>query len=216
MPIRSGRVGARHFLLSGLQEPAGFGAYTYLLLQGAPTDAERLRHLQVLATMLRELPALADALRHVEPAGINLVMLPLRHMPQLPVRPEAASDDVVLNAAAGLLSAYDHARAQALLARLQVRPARSGPVLVTLLAPSPEAAAGAPLLVEDMSAAAPVLAGAWMRFALRSSSESRTWSAGALERIALNARNLIAQVARSVPDIDAQSRDWVSVARLSR
>ena len=130
--------------------------------------------------------------------------------------PEAALYNALLIAAADLLSAYDHARAQALLARLQVRPARSGPVLVTLLAPASEAAVGTGLLVEDMSSAAPVVAGAWMRFALRSSSESRSWFAGALERAALNVRNLIAQVARSVPDIDAQARDWVTVAQLMR
>jgi hypothetical protein len=165
---------------------------------------------------LRELPALADALLYVAPAGINLVMLPLRNLPQLPVRPEAASDDTLLGAAANLLLAYDHARAQGLLARLQVRPARSGPVLLTLLAPAAEATAGEPVLLEDMSAVAPVVAGAWMRFALRSSSETRTWSVGAMERTALNVRNLIAQVARSVPDIKSRSSEWVTVARLER
>jgi hypothetical protein len=94
-----------------------------------------------------------------------------------------------------------------------------GPILLTLLtllAPAAEATAGELVLMEDMSAVAPVVAGAWMRFVLRSSSETRNWSAGAMERTALNVRNLIAQVARSVPDINSRSREWVTVARLER
>jgi len=213
---RSALVGGRSFLRAGRDEPPGFGAYGYLLLLAPPRDDELARHLSVLAAWLRQYPTVEEFLQNkLQPSEISLVKLPVRYEPQLPPRPQAAGDAVLRDAATKLLEAYDHARAQAIAARLSLRIAGSGPVLVTLSRPASERVAAA-ALVENMSGVSPGIADAWMRAAMRAALEPRTWSADALVRLALRMRNVVAQLAATLPDPRLRSEERVQLAQLAQ
>jgi len=207
-------LAARGFLLAGKDEPPGFGAYGYLLLLAPPRDSERARHVSVLAAWLRQYSTVDEFLQNkVKPSEISLVQLPVRYEPALqPLR--AASDETLLAAAAKLLEAYDHARAQALAARLSLHIAGSGPVLVTLARPAGGGVA-ADALVENMSGVAPVLADAWLRAAMNEALEPRTWSADTLVRLALRMRNVVAQLAETVPEPQLRPDERVQLAQLA-
>jgi len=207
-------LAARGFLLAGKDEPPGFGGYGYLLLLSPPRDSERARHVSILAAWLRQYSTVDEFLQNkVKPSEISLVQLPVRYEPALqPLR--AASDEALLAAAAKLLEAYDHARAQALAARLSLRIAGSGPVLVTLARPAGGGVA-ADALVENMSGVAPVLADAWLRAAMNEALEPRTWSADTLVRLALRMRNVVAQLAETVPEPQLRPDERVQLAQLA-
>jgi len=207
-------LAARGFLLAGKDEPPGFGAYGYLLLLAPPRDSERARHVSVLAAWLRQYSTVDEFLQNkVKPSEISLVQLPVRYEPALqPLR--AASDETLLAAAAKLLEAYDHARAQALAARLSLHIAGSGPVLVTLARPAGGGVA-ADALVENMSGVAPVLAAMNLRAAMNEALEPRTWSADTLVRLALRMRNVVAQLAETVPEPQLRPDERVQLAQLA-
>ena len=208
-------LGARAYLLAGHDDPPGFGAYGYLLLLAPPRDNELARHLSVLAAWLRQYPTVQEFLRDkVRPLEISLVQLPVRYEPPLPPLTQTASDDLLLSAAKQLLAAYDHARAQAVAARLSLRIAGSGPVLVTLSRPASEGVATS-ALVENMSGVAPGLADAWLRAAMRAAVEPRTWSADTLAMLALRMRNVVAQLAATLPGPPLQADGRVQVAQLA-
>jgi hypothetical protein len=215
-PARSALVGARGFLLAGRDEPTGFGAYGYLLLLEPPRDDERARHLSVLAAWLREYPTVDDFLQNrVQPREISLIQLPVRYEPQLPLRPQSESDAALLAAAKKLLEAYDYARAQAVAARLSLRIAGSGPALVTLVRPAGEGIS-AVALVEDMSGVAPGVAEAWLREAMHVALQPRTWStADALVRLALRMRNVVAQLAATLPDPRLRADERVQLVQMA-
>lgn len=207
-------LAARGFLLAGKDEPPGFGAYGYLLLLSPPRDSERARHVSILAAWLRQYSTVDEFLQNkVKPSEISLVQLPVRYEPALQPLP-AASDEALLAAAAKLLEAYDHARAQALAARLSLHIAGSGPVLVTLARPA-GAGVAADALVENMSGVAPVLADAWLRTAMNEALEPRTWSADTLVRLALRMRNVVAQLAETVPEPQLRPDERVQLAQLA-
>nr|HET7859611.1 hypothetical protein [Caldimonas sp.] len=207
-------LAARGYLIAGKDEPAGFGAYGYLLLLAPPRDSERARHLSVLAAWLRQYSTVEEFLQNkVKPSEISLVQLPVRYDPALrPVR--AASDEASLAAAEKLLEAYDYARAQAVAARLSLQIAGTGPILVTLTRPAGGGAA-AVAVVENMSGVAPALADAWLRAAMNEALEPRTWSTGSLVRLALRMRNVVAQLAEALPEPQLRPDERVQLAQLA-
>ena len=208
-------LGARSLLLSGRDEPPGFGAYGYLLLLAPPRDDERARHLSVLAAFLRQYPSVEAFLKNkVQFREISLVQLPVRYEPQLPPRLQAASDAALLAAAEKLLEAYDHARAQTVATRLSLHIRGSGPVLVTLARPAGEGFA-ATALVENMSGVAPDVAEAWLRAAMHAALEPRSWSADAFVRLALRMRNVVAHLSTTFSDPRLRADDRVQLAQLA-
>ena len=204
----------RDWLLAGSDEPAGYGGYGYLLLRSAPRDAERERPLRVMIAYLRQLPAVGELGRYARRDEIRINLLPLRELPAAVAQALRGnpSDADLRRAAELLLDAYDHARAQAILARLGVQRAGDGPFLITLTQPASAAGAGK-MLIEDMSAVEPAVAEAWMRQATRLGQEPQAWSGSTLRRIELLMRNSIAQIASALPDSGFKTRQWVVVAR---
>jgi len=214
-PQSSTLLGARGFLIAGHDEAPGFGAYGYLLLLAPPRDDERARHLTVLAAWLRQFPTVDEFLSNrVQPREISLVQLPVRYEPQLSVRPQAASDAVLLGAAQQLLEAYDHARAQTLATRLSLHIAGSGPVLVTVASPA-RAGSAVPAVVENMSGVSPEVAEAWLRAAMLDALEPRRWSAGSLVRLALRMRNVVAHLATTLSQPGLRADERVQLAQLA-
>jgi hypothetical protein len=205
---------ARRLWISGSDEPPGYGAYAYLLLASPPLESERERHLAVLVAFLRQFSDAAELERYVEKGKLNLMMLPLRYAPRLPLNLRTASDAQLRSAAQALLAAYDYARAEVLLARLVKAPHGSGPYVLTRTLPM--AAAGASLsMFEDMNAVDASLAEAWMRWSMRLATAPRAWNGDTLAVLALQLRNVIAHAARAVPyppDLAEALPRWVTLA----
>ncbi|MBI3157122.1 MAG: hypothetical protein HYZ20_17215 [Burkholderiales bacterium] len=204
-----GAARARHFLTRDREEPRGYAALAYLLLPAPPAPPERERILRLLAAWLRQLPPTAEMEQYVERDQLTLFLLPLRDVPAL--KADAAADPRAERAVAqSLLAAYDHARAQAMMARMGLEAAGPGPLLATRQV-VPGAETGAQM-VEDLSAVDPSLAEAWMRWSLSLVSQPRERSAEALQRVAMTLRNAIAHAARGLPDVGAASRDRIRVS----
>lgn len=150
---------------------------------------------------------------YVERDQLTLFLLPLREIPALKLDTVAADrhEQLAWRAAAqALLTQYDHTRAQALMAKLGLAGAGPGPLLVTRQAPGP-GDTGAQL-VEDFSSVDLVIVEPWLRWSLSLISQPRARSTEALQRVAMTLRNVIAHVARDLPDGGAGARDGVRVA----
>lgn len=207
-----GAVRARHFLVRDRDEPRGYAGLSYLLLLSPPVGAERERCLRVLAAWLRRLPPTAEMELYVERNELTLFLLPVRDVPPLKLDGPGSPDPQTYRAAAqALLASYDHARAQALLARMGVVVAGAGPWLVTRQAAPPGSPPPA-LLIEDFGAVDPSIVEAWMHWSLSLVSQPREGSAEALQRVAMTLRNVIAHVARGLPDGGAGARDAIRLA----
>lgn len=208
----AGTARARHYLARDREEPRGYAALSYLLLPSPPAAAERERSLRVIAAWLRQLPPTSEMEQYVERNELTLFLLPLRDVPPLKLDAPGGADPQAYRAAAQtLLENYDHARAQALLARMGLTSAGAGPLLVTRQAAPPGSPPPA-LLVEDFGAVDGSIVDAWMRWSLSLVSQPREGSAEALGRVALTLRNVIAHVARSLPDGGARAREAIRVA----
>jgi hypothetical protein len=216
-PIGGGSlVAVRGWLLSGEPEPTGFGAYSYLLFPTPPLDTQRELHLRLLMAYLRQLSDKAEIEPMLGRARLNLFQLPLKSVPKLPANPGATGDAGWRASAELLLQAYDHARAQVLMAGLRIAPGAGGPLLVTFVPAAKGTQEPDRRLIEDLSRAEPVVAEQWLTHSLELARRSEGWTGGRLQWFALQVRNLIAQVASAVPDIDARTQEWVRVSELKR
>ena len=209
----TGAARARHFLARDRDEPRGYAALSYLLLPSPPAAAaERERCVRVIAAWLRQLPPTAEMEQYVERNELTLFLLPLRDVPPLKLDGQGGADPQAYRAAAQtLLASYDHVRAQALLARMGLATAGSGPWLVTRQAAPPGSPPPAQL-VEDFGAVDPSISEAWMHWSLSLVSQPREGSGEALQRVAMTLRNVIAHVARSLPDGGAGAREAIRVS----
>lgn len=204
---------ARSTLVSGSDEPSGYGAYTYLLLASPPRQEERERHLAVLVAYLRQLNEHDELERYVPPERLNLWLLPLRYRPRLPPNLRAASDASLLSAAQDLLAAYDYARAQVVLARLGTTADASGPYLLMTMQPATLQAHTA-VVTQNMSNVDPRVAEEWVRWQTRLAASPRAWSNESLTQLALSLRNMLATAARALPDAGVKAQQWVSLSQI--
>lgn len=208
----TGTARARHFLIRDREEPRGYAALGFLLLPSPPAPAERERCVRVLSAWLRHLPPTAEMELYVERDQLTLYLLPLRDIPALKLDADPADPHALRAAALALLAAYDHSRAQALMAKMGISGAGPGPLLVTRTA-SPNGDLGAQL-VEDFGAIDPVIVEPWMRWSLSLVSQPRERSVEALQRVAMTLRNVIAHVARGLPGGGADARDRIRVVAM--
>jgi hypothetical protein len=206
---------ARHFLVREREAPGGYAALAYLLLPTPPAPAERERCLRMLAAWLRLLPPTAEMELYVERDQLTLFLLPLRELPVLKLDAGSAErhEPQAWRAAAQLLLAqYDHARAQALMAKMGLAGVGPGPLLVTRQTSSTDERSV--LLVEDFASVDPAIVEPWLRWSLSLISQPRERSTEALQRVAMTLRNVIAHAARDLPDGGAAAREGVRVATL--
>lgn len=212
-PSAHGLVGAREFLTRDATAPGGHAAQAFLLLPAPPAPSERERCIRVLSAWLRQLQPAAEMEQLVERDRITLFLLPLRQMPPAGVLERLENPSDLRRAAEGLLAVYDHARAQALLAQLGVTRPGPGPLLVTRHSP-PQ---GDPQvqLVEDFTRVDPAIAEAWMNWSVSLVSQPREPSAEALRRVAMTLRNVIAHIARSLPDGGAGATAAIQLAAVT-
>lgn len=195
--LRSDRITARSLLLPHQREPEGYGLIGWLLLPALPRDeAERQRHRGAIDAWLRELVPAESLLAHYERASqIALTLLPLHTAVQLPEPGDSAERrrDVVEK----LLSAYDHARAQSVLAEFGLTGQGRGPHLAARELLLPGADAGRLLL--DMSGVSNAVMTDWLMHFRWLAAQQRSWGALAVRRFGLNLHNVLAASATATP-----------------
>jgi hypothetical protein len=185
-------LSGRAFLLRDAGEPGGYGLHSFLLFYALPRDAiERTRYLKALEAYLLILQPLAELERHRLPRQLNVTLSPVKQAIEL-------SDDFfdagqVARSAERILMEYDFARAQVLLDDFGKEVIAGGPYLISRIPGAPDAAT--PRLFLDMSHVAPGLVGDWIRTFCWLAAQERSWSEVALQKLALNIRNVIAVAA---------------------
>ena len=204
---RGGPPFGRAFLLPQTAEPAGYGLLSYLLLPApAQDDDERQRQLKAIEAVLRAMPPIEELRQYLRPGQLNLTLLPVKRRPALP---EELTPANLPQAAQQVLDAYDHARAQVLLAEVDGQALRSGPYLASR---TPAGAGQARWrLFFDMSHVAPRLVGDWVGAFSALAAQERSWTDETLLRLALNTRNVIALAAHATPDALSNLKQWVRV-----
>jgi hypothetical protein len=211
-PDRSAKLGARWFLLPDSSPPAGYGLYSYLLFRTPPgTDEARERYRKAVESYLLVVQPLEEMERHRRRSELDIVMLPLKHDVELPA--DLSDPKQAASVAQQFLAAYDYARAQEILADLEIdaRAYRSGPYLVSTL--PADAGAKEPLLVFDMSSVVPKLVWDWVSAFCSISAQQRSWGGTALTKLALNTRNALAVSAGDTPEVVAALKDWIQLVK---
>lgn len=205
---RGGTPFGRAFLLPQAAEPGGYGLVSYLLLAApAQDDTERQRQLKAIEAVLRALPPIEELRQYLSPRQLNLTLLPVKRTPALPQELTPAN---LAQAAQQVLDAYDHARAQVLLAEADAQARRNnGPYLASRM-PSGAGPARWRLFL-DMSHVAPRLVGDWVGAFTSLAAQERSWTEETLLRLSLNTRNVVALAAHATPDALSSLKQWVRV-----
>lgn len=185
-------LSARHFLLPGQSEAAGYGLYSYLLFNSPPKDEEeKARYLKTIEASLSVLQDVDDFLsRHVRPKSLNITYIPLKETPR---RGKSTAEW-----AANVLRVYDYATAQILLSKVQ-QAHQEGPYLLSVLSPLSEPRPA--YLWENLTGVVPELAWDWIKFFTYLAAQQRSWSDESLQRFGLTLRNLIAVGGKVTPSV---------------
>lgn len=203
---RGNEISARALLLSGREPPAGYGMYSFLLLDTpATTSVETERQINAIATFLLLIRPSAQMAVHRNPGQLNLALLPLKQELQLPEQLVAGNEARAL--AVQVLKIYDYDRAQALLSDFCVKVRGSGPFLIA----SRDRDGGCQRrnLLMDMSTVTPNLVPDWIRTFRSLATAERYWGNDTMVIVALNTRNVIAVAYRGAADVGVGLSQWV-------
>lgn len=182
----SGTEAGRVWLRTGGREPAGFGAYTYLLFS-APAEATNGRQKQAVEALLKRISEMSEMQKQFEKQQLSLVSLPVKELPKKDSNADA------------VLAIYDYPRARKLLNTID--PAlRVGPYLVTVPAPL-ESANSADRIVQDLSSAPPDVIEFWVGSYFDQLAQQSLWGRPFEPSVTLRLRTLAAVIGLAIPDV---------------
>jgi hypothetical protein len=150
----------------------------------------------VVAEYLRQMPAVAALQEYRQPEQLNVTYVPLLR------RLRAPTPDSVL-------AAYNYPRALVLLQGVPGT-AGDGPFLVSSKVPPGARSPEEPLLVQDLSAVPPRLAGLWMGEFVSQAAQERFWEPRTMGRMALRLRTSISVVGAGLGDVRRALDDWIT------
>ncbi len=207
---RSARLSGRALLLPTSSEPKGYGLYSYLLFDTPPKDdLERERYLKSLESYLLILQPITELERYRRRSELNITLIPVKRNVELP--DDLSSPKQASQAAEQVLTAYDYARASALLADLGKQMVQSGPFLVSLRPTVSNP--GTLFLFFDMSRVTPKLVWDCVRAFCSLAAQERSWSEIEFKRLALNIRNILAVAAKTTPEVLGALQQWIQVVK---
>jgi hypothetical protein len=185
-------------LVPGVQEGAGYGLYSYLLLGAPPGEGDRVRYVKAIEAYSGLIPDLASLEQYVRPPELNVAYLPVRAAP-----PQSVSTQ-------WMLDNYDYARARSLLRYLRGT-TREGPYIVSALTPigasglSPDQ-----YLFQDLSTVPPSLIATWVKEFLNQAAQERFWDQRTGARFALKLRLTIGVLGEGLPEVRKALDTWVA------
>lgn len=194
----SARETGHALLLSGKQEPGGYGLYSYFLLGAPPSDSERERVIAGINAYLRLSPSLEALETLLDRPELNANFVPISRKAKGKLNAE------------WILSHYDYARARVILGKIGTG-LRRGPYLVsTRQAIGPGPASIRPLLFQDLSHVPPHLVNNWYEEFLNQASQQEYWESRTVHQLALNMRTAIGVLALGLPEVRHAIDDWVA------
>jgi len=195
---RGGLESGAAYLLTGREEPRGYGLYSYLLFATRPAAHNRERYLAAIEAYLKAVPAILA----LEGAGIaahrlNATFLPVTDRPAPAVQNAQGEPS-----ADWLLAHYDHARARAILAAPPGEYLGGGPYMVSALAPLGRVRTIAGhYLHQDLSSVPSQIVGLWAREFFSQAAQERFWEERTARQLALRMRTTVAVLAEAYPGI---------------
>lgn len=194
--VRGSPVSGSGQLVGAAREGAGYGLYSYLLFRAPPNDATRERYLAVIAEYLRQMPEVAALQAYREPGQLNVTYVPLVRRLRAPT-------------ADSVLAAYNYPRGVVLLQGV-TGATGDGPYLVSSRAPLEGRAPAEPLLVQDLSAVPPRLAGLWVGEFVKQAAQERFWEPRAVGRLGLRLRTSVSVVGAGLGDVRKALDGWIT------
>lgn len=195
-PVRAGALSGGGQLVGAAREGTRYGLYSYLLFRTPPSAATRERYVAVATEYLRQMPAVAALQEYRQPEQINVTYVPVLRRLRNPT-PDS------------LLAAYNYTRAQVLLQGVP-RATGDGPYLVSSKVPLGARAPTDPVLVQDLSAVPPRLAGLWVSEFVSQAAQERFWEPRTMRRMALRLRTSVSVVGAGVGDVRKALDDWIT------
>jgi hypothetical protein len=194
------RVTGTAFLLTGQDEDAGYGLYSYALLSHAPEASDQARYHALIRALL-DLPTAAD-LTHtrIVRTRINITYMLVKSTPPTQSSLDAQTDYI--------LAHYDYARGAVLLASLPQKTG-PGPVIVSVLQPMSVTAIPHPVLVQDLSTAQPTLMADYVTSFKNQVAQQQFWQPQALSAFALTLRNLLETAATGLGMSQDAVKSWI-------
>ncbi len=161
--------------------------YSYLLFGSLPSDATRPLYIAIVKATLGKVEPIERELVVFQPAQLNLLMVPLLGGPPAETKPGDLANWIVDH--------YNYPRAQKILAALPNR--RTGVYILSVLSKrvDPSVPLQPPYLWQDLSNVEPAIAAAWIQYFLDQSAKDRPWEESMGQKLALDLRNNIEQVA---------------------
>jgi hypothetical protein len=186
-PSGDHRPTGRSWLVGNLAEPPGYGLYSYLLFGSLPSDATRPLYVAVIKASLSKVEPIERELQSFSPAQLNLYLMPLLSEPPRNAQPDDLANWIVDN--------YNYPRAEKILASLPER--KTGVYILSVLSKpvDPSHALQPPYLWQDLSNVEPRIVVAWVQFFLDQAAKGRPWEESMGDKLALDLRNNIEQVA---------------------
>jgi hypothetical protein len=181
------RPTGRDWLVASNPEPRGYGLYSYLLFGSLPSAATRPLYVAAIKASLSKVEPVQRELSAFRPDQLNLYLIPLLSEPPAAAQPDDLANWIVDN--------YNYPRAQKILTSLPDR--RTGVYIVSVLSKpiDPSLPLKPPYLWQDLSDVEPRIVVAWVQYFLDQSSKSRPWDESVGDRLSLDLRNGIEQVA---------------------
>ena len=185
------RPTGRGWLVANESEPAGYGLYSYLLFGSRPSEATRPVYVAIVNASLGKVEPIERQLQAgYAPPQVNLYLIPLYSQPPMDLKPGDLANWMVDN--------YNYARASRILGA--VPSGGTGIYIVSVLAKpiDPSQQIHPPYLWQNLSHVAPAIAPAWIQHFMNQAAKEAPWDENMAEKLALDLRNEIEQVAGEV------------------
>ena len=200
--VRPPRETGSALLVTGGDEAAGYGLYSYLLFGAPPGAGARERYVKVIEAFWTVMPGIAGLEQYVPRAELNIAYMPVTSAPGASTSTE------------WLLDHYDYARARSLLRHLPGAH-RDGPYLVSTLRPL--GSAGAPTagqhLFQDLSIVPAHLAASWVKEFLNQAAQERFWDERTGSKLALRLRVTVGILGEGLPEVRKGLDGWITWIR---
>ena len=174
----------RDWLKTGFPEKSGFGAYSYVLYDGSPEGANKMRSLiDAWLKLPKDKPVKASQ-KKLSRKKRNITMMPIKGTP--PSRP----------ASEWVFEHYDVDRARRIISSLDPKTknyfsVRTGPYIVTSLSPLPQSDTEQIVAVLDFTDTPTEKIEKWIDYFIRDSKHPEEWAERGAERILLRLEELI-------------------------
>ena len=186
------QVLGRRFLLSGVQEKPGYGAYSYLLIGAPPAAADgetKERYIRTMAAVLRLIMPLEDLEREVKPSQLNAMYIPVKESLPKEILESSESGDT-RQLAEWVFDYYDYRKAQILLQRCG-ETGRDGPYLYSFLFALGKGEPSRPILRQSLVNIPPEQAERWVDAYVNQAAQIRLWETTTFTNLRLQMATIV-------------------------